>query len=91
MVATGINKGGRVPLMWPVALFSGLAALSCGWAELRRNPPTLKKKKKEKSYSKNILLITHICQFSWMLMVCNLVPRLQVTKSWVGSGNKANT
>ena len=25
---------GRIPLMWPVALCSGLAALSCGWAEL---------------------------------------------------------
>ena len=25
---------GHVPLMWPVALNSGLAALICGWAEL---------------------------------------------------------
>ena len=35
------QQGGRVPLMWPAALCSGLAALSCGWAELWRNPPTL--------------------------------------------------
>ena len=28
------QQGGRVPLMWPVALCSSLAALSCGWAEL---------------------------------------------------------
>ena len=28
------QQGGRVPLMWPAALCSGLAALSCGWAEL---------------------------------------------------------
>ena len=33
---------GRVHLMWPAALCSGLVALSCGWAELWRNPPTLK-------------------------------------------------
>ena len=28
------QQGGHVPLMWPAALCSGLAALSCGWAEL---------------------------------------------------------
>ena len=28
------QQGGRVPLMWPVALCSDLAALSCGWVEL---------------------------------------------------------
>ena len=28
------QQGGRVPLMWPVALCSDLATLSCGWAEL---------------------------------------------------------
>ena len=39
------QQGGRVPLMWPAALCSGLAALSCGWAELWTNLPTLKKKK----------------------------------------------
>ena len=31
-----------VPLMWCVALCSGLVALLCGWAELGRNPLTLK-------------------------------------------------
>ena len=30
--------------MWPAALCSGLVALSCGWAEVWRNPPTLKKR-----------------------------------------------
>ena len=40
-----INKGGRVPLMWPAALCSCPAALSCGWVELLKNLPTLKKKK----------------------------------------------
>ena len=28
------QQGGRVPLVWPVALCSGLVELSCGWAEL---------------------------------------------------------
>ena len=28
------QQGGRVPLMWPAALCSGLEALSSGWAEL---------------------------------------------------------
>ena len=28
------QQGGCVPLMWPAALCSGLAALSCGLAEL---------------------------------------------------------
>ena len=28
------QQGGRVPLMLPEALCSGLAAFSCGWAEL---------------------------------------------------------
>ena len=27
------NHKGRVPLIWRAALCSGLAALSCGWAE----------------------------------------------------------
>ena len=40
--SNGISKGGGVPLMWPVALFSGLVALSCGWAELWRNKKALK-------------------------------------------------
>ena len=42
------QQGGHVPLMWPAALCSGLVALSCGWAEIWRNPPTLKKKKSTK-------------------------------------------
>ena len=32
---------GCVPLMWPAAVCSGLATVSCGWVELWRNPPTL--------------------------------------------------
>ena len=40
---------GRVPFMWPAALCSGLVALSYGWAELWRNLPTLKEKKKKKT------------------------------------------
>ena len=47
---------GRVPLMWPAALCSGLAALSCGWVELRRNLPTLKKKR--------------FCSSLWLAIAC---------------------
>ena len=38
---------GRVPLMWPATLCSGLAALSCGWAELC---PKKKKKNHQKVF-----------------------------------------
>ena len=58
------QQGGRVPLMWPAALCSGLAALSCGWAELWKNPPTLKKKKKKtlKRFSSSLnVMVGYLC------------------------------
>ena len=54
----GINEG-ACPLMWSAALCSGLAALSCGWAELRRNP-TLKKTPKRFSSSLNVT-VGYLC------------------------------
>ena len=51
------QQGERVPLMWPAAFCSGLAALSCGWAELWKNPPTLKKQTKK-------------ARWTWWLAIC---------------------
>ena len=61
---TGINKG-TCPLMWHAALCSGLVALSCGWAELWRNPPTLKKKK----ISSSLNVMVHYCLLEWAWML----------------------
>ena len=52
MATTGINKG-RVTLMWPAGLSSGLAALGCGRPVLWRNLLTLITVKSEKKKTFN--------------------------------------
>ena len=56
------QQGGCVPLMWPVALRSGLAVLSCGWGGTLKNPPTLKKKQQttKKICTLNVM-ISYLC------------------------------
>ena len=63
MAATGMNKiGGGVPLMWCVALCSGLAALSYGWVELERNPSTLIIKKVLEHFSSLLnVVVGYLC------------------------------
>ena len=70
------QQGGHVPLMRPAALCSGLTALSCGWVELWRNPPTLKKKKKKKHYKNRLLnvMVGYLCvqnltEWAWTIVV----------------------
>ena len=71
MAATGINKG---VCPFDVAcgpLYSGLAALSCGWAELWRNPQTLKKKNTLKRFSSSLnVMVGYLCKASLSGLEC---------------------
>ena len=43
--------------MWPAALYSGLVELTCGWAELGRDPP-----KRLKNFSSSLnVTVGYLC------------------------------
>ena len=58
---------GHVPLMWPAALCSCLAAPSCGWAELWKILKRLKNKNKKKIKKKIKKFLAH---WMWSLAIC---------------------
>ena len=61
MAATRINKGVRVPLMWPAALCSGLAALSCAWCNFEEILQHLKRNTLKRFSSSLNMMVGYLC------------------------------